>query len=1015
MKRLDLSLGQEQLIGLEGTVTSLTGARELDLLLRRLRLPLDRLNPYVRSFLPGVELGGLVELRDLRLRSNQAELEALTSPAAGAAPTLPRLSGLLRLSRVKATFSRESIAGMALGVGDLDIDLALTAGGAAPATPEKILEGTPDPSTPPDPSSLKVKGAPVALLGRLSLGSFKGAGARVRGLGLLISAGIGLDGGLQPGPAAARVALTIPSLKYTSQATGRLAMSVRASAAGWAQLRQRRAKLSYLDLDVSKLLRARLVADLKQWGKGSLNADLKLQPLDLARLLAWLPPKLRSPLGGARLAGAIDLQAGLSGRLPGSGPVRPLDLPLNITLNLGMKGVKLADKGREISAGPLDGAITVKGKPGDLDLSGKLALASLTKPDQSLTLTGLTLEPRVRLTRRKLDARLAVGLERAAKTDLGFSASSLHLDHHVTAALPMAKLLAGRAAPLGKTRAEATLKLAKQRMAMPANTLSLEGMEIRLTAGYAPSGGGTSTIRLETDLARVAHEEQDLLVSGLKLVFDDEITGHGGISLPSPRPHLAGLASRHGGTLSVASMRHGRSGATASGLKLKMSGDLSGFSLAGEKIEMDWVQHSVGAELASLALRGVVDRPLLNNRFDLELTMHKLKDLELGKLALRLPTRGVYLDMSGRGEDLIPLDTTRLPDFSLKLAAGLKNRAAKSEAESTFLYPGVRGAGKLGAELSLVSSGGDRLRLDGRLLADAFNLWQRGGVKGRSSRIELRGLNARMPFSQQLILRGGRFRLPRPERLLTAMSARSPLYHELRPYTRRAAGLTLGGLLFERQGARGTQRIRLDRAHLDLTLADNTLMMKRLYLKLFGGDIAGALQVQLLSLAPLDLTLQFKTQVTGVDLAYLNPEAIRFGQETEVSALLDFSYRPAREELAGRMEITKLSLKMLDSLLVYLDPDRTNESVQKNRRLLSAWYIRWINPSVQLVSLWIKHGNLNMDINMDAWFVVGTVLKRVLKNMRVRRLNVLPMLRQEVTPILRKLERSLGAKKVAEK
>ena len=160
---------------------------------------------------------------------------------------------------------------------------------------------------------------------------------------------------------------------------------------------------------------------------------------------------------------------------------------------------------------------------------------------------------------------------------------------------------------------------------------------------------------------------------------------------------------------------------------------------------------------------------------------------------------------------------------------------------------------------------------------------------------------------------------------------------------------------------------------------------------------------------------QFKTQVTGVDLAYLNPEAIRFGQETEVSALLDFSYRPAREELAGRMEITKLSLKMLDSLLVYLDPDRTNESVQKNRRLLSAWYIRWINPSVQLVSLWIKHGNLNMDINMDAWFVVGTVLKRVLKNMRVRRLNVLPMLRQEVTPILRKLERSLGAKKVAEK
>jgi len=1015
ISRLGLALAEEPLVDFTGTVTDLAGKQRLDLLLRRLRLPLDRLMPYLRPFVPGVELGGLVELRDLRLRSDRPELEALIRPGASAAPALPRLSARLLLSRVRARLKKQSPAGMALDARNLDLDLALAAGGAAASTPAALLQAVPDPATPPSSAALATSTAPLAVLGRLRLGAFKGAGVRARGIDLRLAGGLGLDGGLQPGPAGARMTLRIPTLTYTSRATGRLSLGVSASMAGSAQMRQRRARLRELELKLPGLLQARLSGNLEQWGARSLAAQLEIKPLDLARVIAWLPGELKAPLGRMKLTGKLGLTANVTGRLPGAGPMRPLDLPLAGKVKLGLTRIGLDDPGRKITAGPLDGDLGLTARAGALALDGKLTLGALSMSDQKLVISGVTLDPDLRLGRRALDSRLVLGLKRAHKEDLGLTVKALRLDHRLAAALPAARLLSGRSARLGKTRASVDWTVGSMAMALPANTLSLKQKATQLQATYDPARGGTSTIKLTSTLARASHQEQGMLAEGLKLSFADSVTGHGGISLPRPRPHLTGLASTHQGSMTLDTLRLGRLGLSATGLGVKMSGDLSGFSLTGPAVKLKQVSHKVAAEMARVTLRGVVDRPLLKNTLALDLSLRDLKDLDLRQLSLRMPTRGIYLDLSGEGKDLIPLDTGRLPPFQLTLAAGIDAPATTEEARSTFLYPGVRGAGKLGAELSLRSRGGEKLRLAGRLLGRSFHLWQRGGSGARASHIQLRDLDADIPFQQTLLLRRGRLRLPAPSVAITDLSNRTALYHELRPYTRRAAGLTLGGMSLERPTARGPQRLQLDRAHLDLTLADNALKMRRLYLKLFGGDIAGAMQVQVLSLAPLDLVLHLRTQVTGVNLAYLNPDARGRDSETEVSALLDFGYRPAREELEGRVEITRLSLKMLDSLLAYLDPDGTNGSVQENRKLLGSWYLKWIDPRVQLVSLWIKHGNLNMDIDMDAWFVVGTVLKRVLRNMRIRRLNILPVLRREVTPILRKVERALGAKKVAKK
>jgi hypothetical protein len=50
------------------------------------------------------------------------------------------------------------------------------------------------------------------------------------------------------------------------------------------------------------------------------------------------------------------------------------------------------------------------------------------------------------------------------------------------------------------------------------------------------------------------------------------------------------------------------------------------------------------------------------------------------------------------------------------------------------------------------------------------------------------------------------------------------------------------------------------------------------------------------------------------------------------------------------------------------------------------------NPKVKLVSIWISHGNLNMDIEMDAMYPISAYLKHMLDNSRIRRLNIRPFL-----------------------
>jgi hypothetical protein len=232
----------------------------------------------------------------------------------------------------------------------------------------------------------------------------------------------------------------------------------------------------------------------------------------------------------------------------------------------------------------------------------------------------------------------------------------------------------------------------------------------------------------------------------------------------------------------------------------------------------------------------------------------------------------------------------------------------------------------------------------------------------------------------------------------------------MRPYSGRADNLRIAALrrsetieVLGDQGRllkRGQREVGLQALAMDLGWSDSTLRVDRFELGAFGGDITGSLAMQLRRLQPLDVTLVLRAQVGNVNLAHLDPAAARVTPDTEFSALAAARVGLPRE-LDGRVDLTRLSLAQLDRLLYFLDPSGTNSSVQANRKLLSAWYMRLARPRVSLVSLWVTRGNLNLDIEMAALFLVQPILDYTLHRSRLRRLNLWPILGPALDPAQR--------------
>jgi hypothetical protein len=594
-----------------------------------------------------------------------------------------------------------------------------------------------------------------------------------------------------------------------------------------------------------------------------------------------------------------------------------------------------------------------------------LKYLSLAQPGNKLSVSGV--ENGVDLSYRANTAKISHFTKVAALSQQGNRIKGLDVRSDVAlGALPLRQLITRGRGVLDKITGSLKLKLASAAVSSPGTKLKAGPLSTRLDYSYQRGRAKPVHLRHQTELARL-----DLL--------------------QAPHTKIRGLRIDHRSQVA--------------GVRLDLPKVVADPTAATAWLKLDLGQLS-GKGLRPLrATTLLVDAGLKN----------RLNDLKLRKVRLRVPGNGVYLDLSGTARKLrTPSATAMLPPFNVQLSVGVKNPVTRNRKRATFLAPGVYAGGKAGLILRARSPDGKRLGLDGRVVAHNFNLWQRSesvaprkpeGFMRTLRYLHLKDLSADLPIAQRMTLGKGaqRWSLPAPKTSIFAKQAAAMLYRALRPYTGRTSKLVIGGITIDERLAalsreghlintarRGTK---INKLALDLALGDSTVLLNRLYIKLFGGDVAGAVQAQLIDAKRGDVRLRFKTQVTGVNLAYLDPEATEYTDKTAVSAMVDLKFELCRQYVEGRVIITKLSLDMLDSMLAYIDPNKVNDSVQKNRKMLKSWYIKLASPKVKLISVWINHGNLNMDIEMQTSIPgVNALIQRTLKNNRIRRLNIRPFL-----------------------
>ncbi|MBW2735862.1 MAG: hypothetical protein JRH20_26040, partial [Deltaproteobacteria bacterium] len=412
-------------------------------------------------------------------------------------------------------------------------------------------------------------------------------------------------------------------------------------------------------------------------------------------------------------------------------------------------------------------------------------------------------------------------------------------------------------------------------------------------------------------------------------------------------------------------------------------------------------------------------RALQGTHFDMRAGWPLAGPLELSRLALDVPSFGAKVMASGQvrigRHDLrapARLLARGLPEMRWKLKAGLRSPGAGKQ--RLALVPGLSLRGGAGVEVALATLDRGRLAVDGRLWAKDLSLTQRASRKeefeGRtrtfSRTLHVQRLQADVPLKQIVHLKLAPFswKLPPPRRSIFESAAAGATYGVVRPFLGRGANLALDGIRvvdrLDEVDAVGKKRssestLNVGRTLLDLQISDSTVLLDRLYVSLFGGDIFGAVQVQVPSLAPLDLRLRVDTRLTAIDFAYLDAEARARGESAKVSALVRLKTHWSTRDVSGRVLLTDLSMKTLDSLLAFLDPHKVNPSLQANRRLLTAWYTRMVDPEVRRVSVWIDHSRLNLDLKLGALWPFGALLRQSLSRMRIRRVSLKPFLPQK--------------------
>jgi hypothetical protein len=157
----------------------------------------------------------------------------------------------------------------------------------------------------------------------------------------------------------------------------------------------------------------------------------------------------------------------------------------------------------------------------------------------------------------------------------------------------------------------------------------------------------------------------------------------------------------------------------------------------------------------------------------------------------------------------------------------------------------------------------------------------------------------------------------------------------------------------------------------DLRIGNCRFDIPKFSMKLFDGNLAGNLLVGLGSCNPDSISYSTSMQIASIDVSHFRRLSAQLGKKSRISA--DFALsgvgasRQKLEEvvnnLAGRLNITKIENKVASNLLQTLDPNGTDKGIQNMRLLLKT---RW---NVKQITFEMKNGFIYASLApVKPWF-----------------------------------------------
>jgi hypothetical protein len=336
---------------------------------------------------------------------------------------------------------------------------------------------------------------------------------------------------------------------------------------------------------------------------------------------------------------------------------------------------------------------------------------------------------------------------------------------------------------------------------------------------------------------------------------------------------------------------------------------------------LNWVSGAL--RIGSLEKEGLLDVPLgLSAEFEI---FTEGQDLKIKNLSVRVPQKGASLSVSG---DVLNINAPR-PNLDLSFTFGSTKKVE--------LLKGINAEGAVKFRGALKSGREKELALDGEIGLEHISASFR-------ERASVRDINGEIRVSQGIGYAKGLEFITERKRMDAPYMA--PLYDLMRPYMKRDHDLTMESASFD--------GYEVGPLSMDIRWDNGNLLVDSYDLSLFDGSATGRMWAAYGKGIP---EYSASSNITGVRFDRIFKD-IRGGKGFEVNA--DLNLRGRGAEIEGEVNVTRIGRDILERGLLRLDPNESNPQIVDVRRKVNN--LGWVPREV---SLWIRHGELNMDITLQ--------------------------------------------------